>query len=155
MEVGAGLPHDDWIGGRWIEGWKIGIKLPCGSFRQYPNSTIILSLWERKYAEFKTTDMKDSSIYTGVYYMQYKQENIKYWKEIHKHSISSTHSISVRCKNWQQSILCPYLHVSKMLDSCIKQKGALEFFTQNLQHKCDMHVLYGMLRLSFLMKHVI
>jgi hypothetical protein len=30
MEVGAGLPHDDWIGGRWLEGWGIGIKLPCG-----------------------------------------------------------------------------------------------------------------------------
>jgi hypothetical protein len=30
MEVGAGLPHNDWIGGRWLEGWEIGIKLPCG-----------------------------------------------------------------------------------------------------------------------------
>jgi hypothetical protein len=34
MEVGAGLPHDDWIGGRWFEGWEIGIKLPCGRFSQ-------------------------------------------------------------------------------------------------------------------------
>jgi hypothetical protein len=25
MEVGAGLPHGDWVGGRWLGGWEIGM----------------------------------------------------------------------------------------------------------------------------------
>jgi hypothetical protein len=37
MEVGAGLPYDDWIGGRWLEGWEIGIKLPSWRFPQVTN----------------------------------------------------------------------------------------------------------------------
>jgi hypothetical protein len=34
MDVGAAVLYTDWLGGRWLEGWKIGIKLPCGRFPQ-------------------------------------------------------------------------------------------------------------------------
>jgi hypothetical protein len=34
MEVGAALLRGDWLGCRWLEGWKIRIKLPCGRFPQ-------------------------------------------------------------------------------------------------------------------------
>jgi hypothetical protein len=30
MEDGAALLHADWLGSKWLEGWKIDIKLPCG-----------------------------------------------------------------------------------------------------------------------------
>jgi hypothetical protein len=32
MEDGAAILRTDWQGGRWLEGWEIGIKLPCGRF---------------------------------------------------------------------------------------------------------------------------
>jgi hypothetical protein len=35
MEDGAAMLRTDWIGGKWLEGWEIGIKLPCGRFPQY------------------------------------------------------------------------------------------------------------------------
>jgi hypothetical protein len=32
MEDGAAMLRTDWLGGKWLKGWEIGIKLPCGRF---------------------------------------------------------------------------------------------------------------------------
>jgi hypothetical protein len=34
MKDGAAMLRTDWLGGRWLEGREIGIKLPCGRFPQ-------------------------------------------------------------------------------------------------------------------------
>jgi hypothetical protein len=31
----ASLPHGDWLGRRWLRGWEIGVKLPCGRFQHH------------------------------------------------------------------------------------------------------------------------
>jgi hypothetical protein len=35
LEVGAGLPHGDWLGRRRLRGWEIWVKLPCGRFQHH------------------------------------------------------------------------------------------------------------------------
>jgi hypothetical protein len=35
MEDGTAMLHDDWIGGKWLEGREIEIKLPCGRFPRF------------------------------------------------------------------------------------------------------------------------
>jgi hypothetical protein len=31
------MPHGDWVGGRWLEGWEIWIKLACVRFPHHPS----------------------------------------------------------------------------------------------------------------------
>jgi hypothetical protein len=56
MEDGAAMLRTDWLGGKWLEGWEIAIKLPCGRFPQLKevhthkhtiNKYIYLRKWKR------------------------------------------------------------------------------------------------------------